>query len=163
MVTEVCFYFQAKIYPRASIDLSRKVRQLAHSIQGSISSAVGKRIARFLPRIIGAWLAGLYDNDQPVSRSALESLTRVFSSEEKRSNLWRIYQSSILDFVQDVILCQTPLTLSDERTVKPDDAEAKYGRVAGTALLLLNRILSKLTCASGCQMQKLSNSNDRHV
>ena len=137
------FLLQVKIYPRASIDLSRKVRQLAHSIQGSISSVVGKRIARLMPKIIGAWLAGLYDNDKLVSRSSLESLTRVFSSEEKRNNLWRIYQRSILDFVQDVILCQTPLTLSDEKTVKPDDAEAKYARVAGTALLLFNRILGK--------------------
>lgn len=143
---EISLLLQVKIYPRASIDLSRKVRQLAHSIQGSVSSLVGKRIARFLPKVIGAWLAGLYDNDKPVSRSALESLTRVFPSEEKRSNLWRIYQSSILDFVDDVTLYQTPLTLSDERTVKPDDAEAKYARVVGTALSLFNRILGRSTC-----------------
>lgn len=114
---------------------------MAHSIQGSIASLVGKRIARHLSKVIGAWLAGLYDNDRPVSRSALESFTRVFSSEEKRNSVWKVYQSSILDFVDDVILQQTPLTLSDERTVKPDDAEAKYARVVGTALLLFNRIL----------------------
>lgn len=130
-----------KIYPRASIDLSRKVRQLAHSIQGFVAFLAGKRIARHLSKVIGAWLAGLYDNDKPVSRSALESLAQVFPTEEKRKNVWRIYQSSILDFVDDVILQQTPLTLSDERTVKPDDAQAKYARVAGTALSLFNRIL----------------------
>lgn len=66
---------------------------------------------------------------------------RVFSSEEKRAGLWKIYQSSILDFVDDVLLQQTAQTLSDERTVKPDDAEAKYARVVGTALLLFNRII----------------------
>ncbi|KAE8354998.1 hypothetical protein BDV28DRAFT_129930 [Aspergillus coremiiformis] len=130
-----------KIYPRASIDLSRRVRQTAHSVQGSIASLVGKRIARFLPKVIGAWLAGLYDNDRLVHRSALESFTRVFSTEEKRNGVWKIYQSSILDFVDDVILQQTPLTLSDERTVKPDDAEAKYARVVGTAVLLFNRVM----------------------
>ncbi|KAL4895806.1 hypothetical protein BDV59DRAFT_173180 [Aspergillus ambiguus] len=134
-----------KIYPRASIDISRRVRQSAHSIQGSIASLVGKRIVRFLPKVIGAWLAGLYDNDRPVHRSALDSFTHVFSTEEKRIGVWKIYQSSILDFVDDVILQQTPQTLSDERTVKPDDAEAKYARVAATALLLFNRIIGNST------------------
>lgn len=120
------------------------MRQTAHSTQGSIASLVGKRIARFLPKVIGAWLAGLYDNDRMVHRSAFESFTRVFSTEEKRNSVWKIYQSSILDFVDDVILQQTPQTLSDERTVKSDDAEAKYARVVGTAVLLFNRIIGAL-------------------
>lgn len=102
---------------------------------------MGKRVARFLPKVVGAWLAGVYDNDKPVHQSAVESITRVFSTGEKRNAVWKVYQSSILDFVDDVILQQTPLTLSDERTVKPEDAEAKYARVAGTATLLFNRIL----------------------
>lgn len=94
-----------------------------------------------LPKIIGAWIAGIYDNDRPVHRAALESFTNVFTTEEKRNNVWKIYQSSILDFVDDVILHQTALTLSDERTVKRDDAEGKYARVAGAAILLFNRVL----------------------
>lgn len=137
---------QVRIYPRASIDLSRRARQLSHGIQGSIASLAGKRIVPYLPKVIGAWLAGLYDSDRPVHRSALDSFTRVFSSEEKRHNVWRIYQSSILDFVDDVVLHQTSLTLSDERTVKRDDAEAKYARVVGTAILLFNRILGMSRC-----------------
>lgn len=104
---------------------------------------MGKRIARHLPRVIGAWLAGIYDNDRLVARSALESFTRAFSTEEKRNSVWKICQSSILEFVDDVILQQTPLTLSDERTVKPDDAEAKYARVVGAALSLFNRVLGR--------------------
>lgn len=134
---------QIKIYPRASIDLARKVRQLAHTIQGAVASLVGKRVARYLPKVIGAWIAGLYDNDRQVQRSAVESFVRVFSTEEKRSGVWKVYQSAILDFVDDVILQQNPQTLSDERTIKPDDVEAKYARVAGTALLSLNRIIGK--------------------
>ncbi|KAJ5767268.1 uncharacterized protein N7511_004884 [Penicillium nucicola] len=130
-----------KIYPRLSIDLSRRVRQIAHPIQGTISGLVGKRIVPNLPKVIGAWLAGVYDNDRPVQRTALESFTRVFSSEEKRNNVWKIYQGSILDFVDDVILHQTSLTLSDERTVKRDDAEGKYARVVGAAIMLFNRVL----------------------
>ncbi|KAJ6116928.1 hypothetical protein N7512_006653 [Penicillium capsulatum] len=114
---------------------------LAHTIQGSIVSLAGKRVVPYLPKVVGAWLAGLYDNDRPVHRSALESFTKVFSTEDKRKNVWKIYQSSILEFVDDVLLHQTVLTLSDERTVKRDDAEAKYARVVGGAILLFNRIL----------------------
>ncbi|KAJ5294957.1 hypothetical protein N7508_009778 [Penicillium antarcticum] len=134
-----------KIYPRLSIDLSRRVRQIAHPIQGTISGLVGKRIVPNLPKVIGAWLAGIYDNDRPVQRAALESFTKVFSSEEKRNNVWKIYQGSILDFVDDVILHQTALTLSDERTVKRDDAEGKYARVVGAAIMLFNRVLGNST------------------
>ncbi|CAG7925058.1 unnamed protein product [Penicillium olsonii] len=129
------------IYPRLSIDLSRRARQLAHSIQGTVASLAGKRIVPNLPKVIGAWIAGIYDNDKIVHRSALESFTKVFSTEQKRSNVWKIYQSSILDFVDDVILHQSALTLSDERTVKRDDAEGKYARVAGAAIMLFNRVL----------------------
>ncbi|KGO76600.1 Zinc finger, RING-CH-type [Penicillium italicum] len=130
-----------RIYPRLSIDLSRRVRQVAHPIQGTISGLIGKRIVPNLPKVIGAWIAGIYDNDRPVHRAALESFTKVFTTEEKRNNVWKIYQGSILDFVDDVILHQTALTLSDERTVKRDDAEGKYARVAGAAILLFNRVL----------------------
>lgn len=135
-------HLQTKVYPRNSIENARRVRQLAHTIQGLISSLAGKRVARHLPKVVGAWLAGLYDNDKLVSRSVVESISQVFPTDEKRNGLWKIFQASILEFVDDVILHQTVLTLSDERIVKADDAEAKYARVSATAILLLNRILS---------------------
>ena len=141
-------FSQVRIYPRLSIDLSRRVRQIAHPIQGTISGLVGKRIVPNLPKVIGAWIAGIYDNDRPVHRAAVESFTKVFTTEEKRNNVWKIYQSSILDFVDDVILHQTALTLSDERTVKRDDAEGKYARVAGAAILLFNRVLGMLSVST---------------
>lgn len=133
---------QINVYPRTSIEISRKVRQLAHLVQGLLASLAGKRIARHLPKVIGAWLSGLYDSDRLVSRAAQESIIRVFPTEEKRNNIWKIFQGSILEFVADIIFQQTPQTLSDDRTVKPDDAEAKYNRVVATAILLLDRILS---------------------
>jgi E3 ubiquitin-protein ligase listerin len=111
-------------------------------VQGLLASLAGKRIARHLPKVIGAWLAGLYDNDRAASRSVQESLTNVFPTEEKRNNVWKVYQASILEFVEDVILRQTPLTLSDERMVKPDDAQAKYARVVATAIHIFDRVLS---------------------
>lgn len=52
-----------------------------------------------------------------------------------------MYQTSILEFITDAILQQTPLTLSDERTVRPDDANAKHARVVATALQEFSRLL----------------------
>ncbi|KAF3898560.1 Zinc finger, RING-CH-type [Trichophyton interdigitale] len=124
----------SKVYPRTSIDSSRRVRQLAHSLQGDIVSTAGKRIARYISGAIGAWLAGLYENDKLVKKSAQDSLAKSFPTEEKQQGIWTVYQTSILEFITDAILQQTPLTLSDERTVRPDDANAKHARVVATAL-----------------------------
>ncbi|KAL1960846.1 hypothetical protein VTO42DRAFT_5829 [Malbranchea cinnamomea] len=132
----------AHLYPRTSIDSARRVRQLAHTIQGSIVSITGKRVARHVPKVVGAWLAGLYDNDKPVQRAAQESIVKAFPTEEKRRGIWKVYQSQILEFVVDAVLRQTPQTLSDERTVKPDEANAKHARVVATGLQVLIRLLS---------------------
>ncbi|EEP82339.1 predicted protein [Uncinocarpus reesii 1704] len=136
-------FVQAKLYPRISIDASRRVRQLAHALQGYTVSITGKRIARHLPKMIGAWLAGLYDNDKLAVKAAQDSIIRAFPTEEKRQTIWKIYQSPILELVVDAVVQQTPLTLSDERTVRPDEADAKYARVVATALQTLNRLLAK--------------------
>lgn len=98
--------------------------------------------------MIGAWLAGLYDNDKLSVKAAQESIIRAFPTEEKRRTIWKIYQSSILEFVVDAIVQQTPLTLSDERTVRPDEADAKHARVVATALQMLNRLLGTVLDSS---------------
>ncbi|KAI9847349.1 MAG: hypothetical protein M1838_000933 [Thelocarpon superellum] len=130
-----------KVYPRTSIDGSRRVRQLAHNLQGQIVVVSGKRFARQMPKIIGAWLSGLYDSDRPVARAAQEALEQAFPAKEKIQGLWRAYQRPLLEYARDAILRETVLTLSDERTVAPDDAEAKHARVVGTGASLLSNLL----------------------
>lgn len=98
-------------------------------------------MAKYMPTIVAPWIAGLYDNDKSVSRAAKEAFSRVFSSEEKRANVWRIYQSSILEYSRDVVFNETTATLSDERTTSPDDASAKYSRVAGAGVMIVTHLL----------------------
>ncbi len=133
-----------KLYSRTSIDSARQVRRLAHLVQGHICVSFGKRIARYMPQMIGAWLAGLHDNDRSVARAALDSLRQVFNSEEKMKNVWRVYLPSIAQFAIDAVTKETPHTLSDERTTKPDDAAAKHARVVGTAISLVTNAIGKL-------------------
>lgn len=106
----------------------------------------GKRIAKYMPQIVGSWLAGLYDNDRAVTRDARESLKQVFTSEEKLKSLWRVYQSSIIEYAEDAVEKETFYTLSDERTTSPDDASSKYARVIGAAISMVATVIGKYQC-----------------
>lgn len=132
------------MYPRTSIDTSRRVRQLAHVLQGQIALSSGKRMAKHMPVAAGAWLAGLYDNDRLVARAAQESFKQVFATPEKARNVWKVFQRPILEYIRDAVLRETVLTLSDERTVSPDDAEAKHARVLGTGISVLVNLMEEL-------------------
>jgi E3 ubiquitin-protein ligase listerin len=96
-----------------------------------------------MSRVVGAWVAGQYDNDRLVARIAQDSLTQVFPTEEKRRMLWRAYQSALLGYVDDAALQQTAQTLSDERTMSPDDSMAKHVRVAASAIFVLRNVMSE--------------------
>ncbi|OAP56555.1 hypothetical protein AYL99_09734 [Fonsecaea erecta] len=127
------------LYPRTSIDNARRVRQLAHALQGSLTALAGKRVAPRLARVIGAWLSGCYDSDRLVARTAQESVAAAFVTEDKRRALWKVYRNTLLDYANDAILVQTPQTLSDERSTTPDDSEAKFVRVSGNAMQMLSQ------------------------
>ena len=96
-----------------------------------------------MPKIVGSWAAGLYDDDRSVVRAAQESFRRVFSTEEKMRNLWSVYQKSLLEYSRDTTLDETVQTLSDERTISPDDAQAKYARAIGAAIMVVSHILGQ--------------------
>ncbi|MCJ1287927.1 hypothetical protein MMC26_007279 [Xylographa opegraphella] len=133
------------LYPRTSIDSSRRVRQLAHSFHGEVSLSCGKRIARQLPKVIGAWLAGLKDNDRLVARAAEEAFQKVFSTKSKQDAVWQVYQQTIISYCRRVILEESVATLSDERTTSLDVAEAKYARVVGAAIYTIANALEILS------------------
>ncbi|KZF25198.1 hypothetical protein L228DRAFT_63765 [Xylona heveae TC161] len=147
-VEEAVLVAWINLYPRTSIDNSRRVRQLAHCLQGQIASSCGKRLAKYMPNVAGSWLAGLYDNDKQVARAAQDSLRLVFNSTEKFRAVWKIYQQSILEYSRDAILRETVHSLSDERTVSPDEAEGKYARVVATSIALLTELLSQIDSAA---------------
>lgn len=134
-------FFQVKVFPRTSIDNSRRVRQQAHGLQGHIAVLYGKRFARHMSDVIGAWIVGLFDNDKSVSKSAQESFRLVFSSEEKYNNVWKIYQSDIACFCKDFLERESPNTLSDERTTSPDDANSKFSRTLAAVIVTLTHLI----------------------
>lgn len=98
-----------------------------------------------MPRVAASWVAGQYDNDKSVSRAANESFKRVFSAEEKIKNVWRLYQVSILEYARDVIVKETPSTLSDERLTSPEDSSAKYSRVASASVMMVTNLMEAVS------------------
>ncbi|KIX99599.1 uncharacterized protein Z520_04232 [Fonsecaea multimorphosa CBS 102226] len=153
-----------KLYPRTSIDNARRVRQLAHALQGSLTALSGKRMAPHLPNVIGAWLSGCYDNDRLVARTSQESVGVAFATDDKRRALWKVYRNALLDYANDAILVQTPKTLSDERSTTPDDSEAKFVRVAGNAMQMLSQTIKiNFVQGSGGSKPDISESLGRIV
>ncbi|KAH0559624.1 hypothetical protein GP486_003863 [Trichoglossum hirsutum] len=134
-----------KLYPRTSVDSARRVRQLAHVLQGQISVSSGRRMAKHMSKIAGAWLAGMWDNDRLVSRAAHDSIKDVFGTEKKRHDLLIIYGRPILEYTQNAVLRETVQSLSDERVVSPDNAKEKYARVVSTSICVTTHMLSSLT------------------
>lgn len=99
---------------------------------------------KFIPSIVGAWLAGTYDRDRPVSKAASDGITSFLDTEEKLTFFWRKCQTQILEFAQEAIE-ETAETLSDSRTVNKDDSQEKFNRVIGASLSLVINLFTKLS------------------
>lgn len=132
-----------KFYPRISIDNSRRVRELSHNLQYELLKSTRKRMEKFIPKIVGSWLAGTYDRDRAVSRAALDGVKSFLDTDSKVTVFWKRCQAQILEYAQEAIN-ETPQTLSDERTMSSDDVQAKYFRVVGSSISLVFNLLVKL-------------------
>lgn len=133
-----------QLYPRTSIDNDRRVRELSHTLQFELLKSARKRMEKNIPKIAAAWLAGTFDREKPVARAANEGLATFLTTEDKVTQFWRKCQSQILQFAIEAIL-ETPDTLSDERSTKPEDAEAKYYRVIAASFSLVLGLLQRLS------------------
>ncbi|KAH6971593.1 hypothetical protein BKA56DRAFT_677691 [Ilyonectria sp. MPI-CAGE-AT-0026] len=146
-VEEAVLEVWVQVYPRTSIDNSRRVRELSHNLQLELMKSARKRFERHIPKIVAAWLAGLFDRDRIVSRAASDGLTSFLTTPEKISAFWNKCQPQILDYAIDAIQ-ETQDTLSDERSTTPEDSEAKYYRVVTASLSLVLGLLQRVEPAS---------------
>ena len=136
-----------RLYPRLSVDLARRVRQLCHTVHASMWAPRKKRIRQYISQIIGPWVASLFDNDQTVVRAARESFLKIFSS-DKLGKVWEAYHKDILEYAIKVIECEQVYSLSDERQTRKDDAEAKFARVIGACVFTIRHLLGRLSRGS---------------
>ncbi|KAM3542587.1 hypothetical protein ARSEF1564_004507 [Beauveria bassiana] len=132
-----------QVYPRVSIDNARRVREQSHQLQFELVKSARKRMERHIPKVVGAWLAGLYDRDRAVARAASDGLGSFLTSPEKADAFWKKCQPQILAFALEAIQ-ETQDSLSDERSTTKEDAEAKYFRVINASLSLILRLLQRM-------------------
>lgn len=111
-----------------------------------------------MPKIVGPWLAGLYDRDRVVAKAANDGLASFLTTPEKRSAFWVKCQSQILDFAIEAIR-ETQDTLNDERSTTPEDAQAKYFRVVTLSLSLVLGLLQNVDNAG---MQRFTDKYDEY-
>lgn len=134
-----------QMYAKLSIDDSKKVRSTAHQIQAQFVNYLGKKYAKYLKDTIGIWLSGLFDSDRSTARVCKDSLNMAFdNSQDKISNLWKIFVLQILHYSYQVLAFENKDTLSDERFASKDESEAKYMRVLQSSILLLVHILNEI-------------------
>ena len=98
-----------------------------------------------MPEVAAPWLAGAQDSDRSAAKAAQDALRQTFNTPEKLQSVPRVFQQSILEYCRNAIVDETVQTLSDERTVSADDAEATYARVIATSLAVVNNLLSELS------------------
>lgn len=143
-VEEAVLDVWVQLYPRISIDNDRRVRELSHNLQFELLKSARKRMERNIPKIAGVWLAGTFDRDTPVARAATAGLSTFLTTDEKLNQFWKKCQPQILQYATDAIT-ETPDTLSDERSTKPEDSESKYYRVVTGSLSLVLGLLQRLS------------------
>lgn len=132
-----------QLYPRTSIENDRRIRDQSHKLQFELLKSARKRMEKNLPRVAGAWLSGTFDADKTVARTASQGLCTFLNSDEKILLFWKKCQPQILQYTNEAIV-ETPSTLSDMRSTKPEDAEAKFYRVISASFSLILGLLQKL-------------------
>ncbi|KAG5984455.1 hypothetical protein E4U55_004675 [Claviceps digitariae] len=157
-VEEALLDVWTRVYGRISIDNSRRVRELSHTLQSELLRSARKRMERHVPRIVGPWLAGLYDRDRVVARAATDGISSFLTTPEKLTAFWFKCQSQILDFACEAIR-ETQDTLSDERSTTSEDAEAKFHRVVASSLSLVMGLLQRVDDAG---LQKAIDKYDEY-
>ncbi|KAL1874925.1 hypothetical protein VTK73DRAFT_10351 [Phialemonium thermophilum] len=132
-----------QLYPRSSIDDSRRVRELSHILQLELLKSARRRMEKRIPHVVGAWLTGTFDRDRVVSRAASDGLSFFLKTEEKTTQFWKRCSQQIAQYALDAIQ-ETPDTLSDERSTTVEDAKAKYYRVVAGSISLILNLLQRL-------------------
>lgn len=107
-----------------------------------------------MPKLAGPWLAGAQDSDRAAAKAAQDSLKQIFNSPEKLQNVGKAFQEPILEYCRDAVLNETIQTLSDERAVSADDAEATFSRVIATSISVVSNLLRDLSPEETAKQQE---------
>ncbi|SCU84684.1 LADA_0D03180g1_1 [Lachancea dasiensis] len=144
----------SQIYAKLLTNESRNIRILSHTITTDLIKLLGKKGGRYLKDFVPLLLSGTYEYDSAVSKVCLQKLMECFGNDPAKVRAtWKIFQSQILKFIEEVIIVETPESLSDVRYVTKQDAELKYTRIATSAICVIDRLVKECPAALSSEDQ----------
>ncbi|KAK9390591.1 hypothetical protein V1515DRAFT_590873 [Lipomyces mesembrius] len=134
-----------QFYPQLASDFSRRLRVLAHKLQGDLFKRFQRQSAKYMKDSVGPWLGGLYDNDKVVARTAAVSFESVFTSVKKRKQVFEVFHVQLLDYVKHAISTKDNHTSSDEKYFTHTDIGSKVDREIACGISLFSYLLEHIS------------------
>lgn len=135
------YYAWVQLYSKLAIDISRVVRDKAHRVQGHVCSILGPQSVPNLGEAICPWLLGTVDSDRQVAMAAMQSLDVAFPDPEKKGKFLKAFRKSCVTTLVEALRTETKDSLSDDRFVTKEEAEAKFNRFRSSGIALLGNLL----------------------
>ncbi|MED6284146.1 listerin E3 ubiquitin protein ligase 1, partial [Characodon lateralis] len=132
-----------RIYCKISVDHDRRIREATQQAFEQLVLKVRRSLAPFLKSLMGHWILSQCDTYTPAASSACQTFQAAFSP-AKQPEALGFCKDEILNVLQDILLKETPDTLSDPQSVTEEEREAKYVRMLTSSLLGVKRLLSLL-------------------
>lgn len=131
-----------QLYPKIATSESKTVRSLSHQAHTMLISRLKKTIMKYLKDSVPVLLTGLFDMDSSVVNSTRKNLLACFNNDQSKvDNLWVIFQTQILNFIEQVLNIEKVETLSDDRVVAAAEATLKYLRLVNATISIFNNLL----------------------
>ncbi|KAK9245069.1 hypothetical protein V1506DRAFT_554209 [Lipomyces tetrasporus] len=141
VVEESILAVWVQFYPQLASEFSRRLRMLAHKLQGDLFRRFQRQSAKYMKDSVGKWLGGLYDNDKVVARTATVSFESVFTGESKRHQVFQVFHVQLLDYVKHALTAKDSHTLADEKYFSQTDIESKVDREVACGISLFSYLL----------------------
>ncbi|KAK9466325.1 hypothetical protein V1512DRAFT_226858 [Lipomyces arxii] len=142
-----------QVYPQLAIEYSRRLRVLAHKIQGDMFKRFQRHSAKYMKESAGPWLGGFYDNDKLVARSAITAFENVFAGEERQQQVFQVFHAQLLEYVRLVIASKATHDSSDEKYFSQAEIESKVTREIAKGISLFSYLLANIPPESIVEQQ----------
>ncbi|RLV90878.1 ATP-dependent DNA helicase PIF1 [Spathaspora sp. JA1] len=132
-------------YPKLAIENSRSIRVLAHQVQANYLQKVGgKAFSKYLKSSLPVWLLGVFDTDKSVCSTAYSGLLESFQNDKSKvdEKIWILFADAIVNLIGNIVLIESPETMSDKRYTSESELNLKYERALSCSLNMLMRLIS---------------------
>ncbi|KAJ2997545.1 hypothetical protein HDV02_005434 [Globomyces sp. JEL0801] len=117
-------------YNDLSIDADRRIRELTANVHLTLVKSFRKQFAPVLKSIIGNWLINQFDPSKDACLKSKQAFEIAFS--DKKTQAIAFCHSEIIAHIKNVMLVQSPKTMSDLRFTSVDTAVAKFNRLVSS-------------------------------